>query len=177
METKFKFMKIRPFALVLLMFLSLNGFAQKERLQTAFIYQLTRLIEWCPEGKQGNFVIGVLGNDPALVTELNALQSRRVGTQQIEVKTFATVADVSQCNILFVPDNQFGNINAVNAKVKGFCTLILSDRVGSANQGAGVSIVFNEAHSKLEFEIHRNFMQRNSFSVNDQLYSLATKVY
>jgi len=44
----------KPLALVLMLMLSINANAQKEKLQTALIYQLTRLVEWCPEGKQGN---------------------------------------------------------------------------------------------------------------------------
>jgi hypothetical protein len=161
-------MKTKKIVLTLAAFLVLASTstrvnAQQERLQTAFIYQLTRLIEWCPQGKEGNFVIVVLGNAPALVTELNALNGRRVGSQQIEVKAISSPAEITKANI--------------SSKISGFCTLVVSNSPGSASKGAGVSIVYNDRLSKLEFEINKGFMQSNSLTVNDQLYKLASKVY
>jgi len=177
MRTITKF--IKPLALVFVLLVSINVNAQKEKLQTAFIYQLTRLVEWCPDGKNGNFVIGVVGNEPAILAELLALQVRRVGAQQIEVKSFPTIADISKANILFVTEAQFDNIEQIAAVNTGTCTLIVSDKYGSAKRGAGagVSLFYNSRVGKLEFEINRGYMRDKSFNVNDQLYNLATNVY
>ncbi len=177
MKTKTFTSLLSVFAMVFFLSLSINANAQKEKLQTAFLYQLTRLIEWCPEGKQGNFVIGVLGNDPALMAELKALTARRVGTQQIELKSFASANDITNANVVFVPNSQFGNIGAVASKTSGFCTLIVAEQSGAANKGAGVSIVYNERQSKLEFEINKGYMQTKSLNVSNQLYNLAATVY
>jgi hypothetical protein len=168
---------LKPFVIIVIMMFSLNANAQKERLQTAFVYQLTRLIEWCPDGKQGNFVIAIIGSEPALLNELLALQVRRVGTQQIEIKTFPAIADITKANILFVPDAQFGNVDQISGLVSGTCTLIVSEREGSARRGAGVSLVYNTRIGKIEFEINRGYMREKSLNVNDQLYNLATNIY
>jgi hypothetical protein len=177
METKSIFSKLKPFAIVFLLFFSLSASAQKEKLQTALIYQLTRLVEWCPDGKQGDFVIGVVGNDPAFMAEIKLLQSRRVGTQEINIKSFATVGDITKSNILFVTDSEYDNLKTIASATDGFCSLIVSDRSGGANRGAGVSIVYNERAGKLEFEINRNYMRRNSLNVSDQLYNIASTIY
>lgn len=177
MRTRIFISRLSAIIMVFLLFLSIDANAQKEKLQTAFIYQVTRLIEWCPEGKEGNFIIGVVGNEPALITELNALSARRVGSQQIEVKTFSSVGAITKANILFVPDSQFDNIGAIASKASGFCTLIVAEQSSAANKGAGISLVYNTRQSKLEFEINRSYMRRNSFNVNEQLYSLATSIY
>ncbi len=179
METKKNFTHrlLKVLTLLVILTVSINANAQKERLQTAFIYQLTRLIEWCPEGKQGSFVIAVLGSEQGLITELQALNGRSVGSQKIEIKSFSSVSDISSTNILFVPDSQFDNVRQITNNLKGGCTLIVSDRSGAAGLGAGVSLVFNQSASKLEFEINRGYMRRNSLNVNDQLYNLASKVY
>ena len=160
-----------------LLILSINVSAQKEKLQTAFIYQLTRLIEWCPEGKEGNFVIGVLGNEPTLMAELTALTVRRVGNQQIEIKTFAGISNIEAVNIIFVSNAHFDDIKEVSVKVGNHCTLIVSERTGGANKGAGVSIIYNEKLAKLELEINKGYMKRKALNVNDQLYSVASTVY
>lgn len=176
MKTKTLFFRFSALLAFFLLF-GLSTFAQKERLQTAFIFQLTRLIEWCPDGKQGNFVIGVLGNEPTLMAELAALKSRRVGTQEIEIVTFNSIDAITRTNIIFVPENQFDNLSAITSKLSGTCSLIVTDRMGGANRGAGVSIPFNDRQGKLEFEINRGFMRRNSLSVSDQLYNIASNVY
>lgn len=160
-----------------LLILSINVSAQKEKLQTAFIYQLTRLIEWCPEGKEGNFVIGVLGNEPTLMAELTALTARKVGNQQIEIKAFANISNIEPTNILFVSNAHFDSMKDVAAKIGNHCTLIVSERTGGANKGAGVSIIYNEKLAKLELEINKGYMKRTSLNVNDQLYSVASTVY
>lgn len=169
----------KPLALVLMLMLSINANAQKEKLQTALIYQLTRLVEWCPEGKQGNFVVAIVGNEPALLNELLALQVRRVGTQQIEVKSFVSIGDITKANILFIPESMFDNVEEITAKAGGECTMLISDKVGAARRGAGadVSLVYNTRVSKLELEINRGNMRSKGFSVNDQLYNLATNIY
>ena len=173
------FSLLKPIALMLMLTLSINASAQKEKLQTALVYQLTRLIEWCPEGKQGDFVIAVVGNEPELLQQMLALQVRRVGAQKIEVKSFATVNDIAKANILFVPESQFDNISQINSKVAGSCTLIVSDKDGSARSGEGadISVWFNFRVSKLELKINRGNMKDKCFNVNSQLYSLATDTY
>lgn len=178
---KTRFISCRSFrkliTLLLLLFASFNLQAQKEKLQTAFIYQLTRLVEWCPAGKEGNFVIGVLGNAPDLLTELNALQSRRVGNQGIEIKSFASAGSITSCNILFVPESSFDGIKEIASAVSSHCTLIISDRAGAAIRGAGITLTYVEKIGKIEFEINRSYMSRNSLNVSSQLFSLAASVY
>ena len=173
------FIIVKPLVLLTVMLLSITVNAQKEKMQTAFIYQLTRLIEWCPEGKEGNFVVALVGDEPELLSQLLALQVRRVGSQQIEVKSYPNVNAVGKANILFVPKSQLGVVDQIAKKAGGACTLIVSDEEAAARNGAGagVSLVFNVREGKLEFYINRSYMSDRSFNVNRQLYDLATRVY
>ncbi len=168
---------IKLAAFVVILMTSINSYAQKAKLQTAFIYQITQLIEWCPDGKEGNFTIGVLGNEGELMSELNALNNRRVGTQQVEVINIADLSGLSKTNILFVPQSQFNNIDQVTSRVSGFCTLIISDRPDSVTRGAGISIVYDERHGRLVLEINTRYMRANSLNVNRRLIDLASNVH
>lgn len=179
MKTYF-FLRQTAFKALVLTGLIMSGFtasAQREKLQTAFVYQLTRLIEWCPDGKTGNFVIGVVGDYPLLVTELSALQSRRVGEQTIEVKSFTSIDAATKSNILFIPSARATDIKAAAAKIGSDCTLIISDQEGGVDLGAGVSIIFIPETSKIQYEINKRYMSKYSLNVNDQLYKLASKIY
>lgn len=169
----------KPLLIVFVLLISVSANAQKEKLQTAFIYQLTRLVEWCPEGKEGAFVIGIVGYEPTLFAELQTLQYRKVGGQPVEVKLYPTLSDIGKSNILFVPDSEFDKIDQIASKATGACSLIVSDRYGAARRGvgAGVTLYYNTSMGKIEFEINKKYMKDKSLSVNDQLYSLATNVY
>jgi hypothetical protein len=163
--------------IVLLIALSVDVNGQKERIQTAFIYQMTQLIEWCPDGKEGNFVIGIIGDVPDLYQEMIGLNNRRVGTQQIEVSPIRDISEISRTNILIVPDEQFDNINEIASHVSDFCTLIISDRRGSATRGAGIAMVYDERQSGILLDINQRYMRTNSLTVNRRLLDLATNLY
>lgn len=151
--------------------------AQKEKLQTAFIFQITRMIEWCPEGKEGNFIVAVAGNAPKLVQELSALNGRRLGGQIMEIKQFNTIDEIEKSNIIFVPDSEYSNIAQIEKKTEGTCALVITEVPGGANRNAGISIAYNSMESKLELEINRRYMRQKSFVVNNHLYNLASKTY
>ena len=179
MKNNKHFIIVRPLIVLTILLLSITANAQKEKLQTAFIYQLTRLVEWCPEGKEGNFVIAVVGNDPELSNQLLALQVRRVGNQKVEIRSYPDASKVGKANILFVTNDQFDNVNKIAENAGGACTLIISDFEAAAKKdaGAGVSLVYNVRAEKIEFYINRNYMKDKSFNVNSQLYDLASRVY
>ncbi|OQX73103.1 MAG: hypothetical protein B6D64_14350, partial [Bacteroidetes bacterium 4484_276] len=84
--------------------------AQNEKLQTVFIYNFTKHIEWPPEYSSGDFVIGVLGNSP-IIEEIEKLaKSRKIGNQKIVVNKYRTIDDIGQCNIIFIPKSKSGEI-------------------------------------------------------------------
>ena len=103
--------------------------AQKERIQSAYIYQFTKLIKWCPAYVSGDFVIGVLGSSP-ITTELNELKGKAVASQTIVIKTFASVSEIEKCHIIFIPIGVSGKLSAVNAKIKRNCTLVVTEKAG-----------------------------------------------
>jgi hypothetical protein len=111
------------------------------------------------------------------MAELSALNGRKVVAQTIEVRTFASTGDITNCNVLVIPSNKSGDLGAANAKVGSNCTLIISDKSGAASQGAGVSFVFLNDESKIQYEISRGYMGKHSLNVNEQLYKLAKNVY
>lgn len=146
-----------------------------EKIQTAIIFQLTRLIDWCPNGKQGNFTIGLLGEETKLLNELNALQGRKVSDQPIVVKTITNLSDAGKINILFVPRSRAEEIPGLISAIGSTCTLVVADKPGAASQGAAISFV--EVNGKVHFEINRSYAERHSLSVNNKLLELAMNVY
>ena len=92
-----------------------NVFAQSEKFQALFIYNFTKYIEW-PTNNNQEFVIGVLGND-IIMNELKKVASnKKVGNQNIIVKTFTNKEEVATCNIVYIPSNKSNKLNEIIAK-------------------------------------------------------------
>ncbi len=95
--------------------------AQVPKLQSIFIYNFTKYIEWPASYTSGNFIIGVLGQSP-LTKELNNLsKTKKVLNQPIVI-------------------NKFKNIS----------TLIITEKKGMAKQGAGINFVIVNNKQKFE---------------------------
>jgi len=151
-----------------------NMVAQKERIQSAYIYQFTKLIKWCPAYVSGDFVIGVLGNSP-IVAELNGLKGKAVANQTIVIKTFASVPEIEKCNIIFIPLDKSGKLSAVKSKIKSNCTLVITEKFGLIQDGAAVNFI--ESAGKTVFEINKTALQNHSLVASNKLLTLAKTVY
>src|SRR5262249_22257178 len=123
------------FSLVLL---GLNANAQVNyKIHSLFVYKFTQYIEW--PSKNGDFIIGVVGNSP-ITSELEAIAaSKKVDTRNIVVKKLSASSDLSTCHMVFVSEGQSSSLAAISAKLQGKPTLIVSETGGGAKKGAGIN--------------------------------------
>lgn len=158
---------------VLLSISSLANYAQIAKMQSAFLFQFTRYIEWCSKGASGNFIIAILGRGTALEKELSALYGRNVGNQTIKIQVFSSPADITNCDILFIPRENNGSLAVALDKLHANCALVVTEESGTINKGAGIS--FEESGGKLNFEINKTLLIKNGMKVSDQLIKLAKR--
>lgn len=160
--------------LCLWLLISPSIMAQEAKLKAAFLYQFTRLLEWCPDGKSGDFIIALVGKDDEMSRELGALEGRKVGAQSIKVMRFASVGDITRCNMLLVPGNLSGQLGSIVSKTASLgCVLVVSDKAGGINSGAGISFV--SSGGKLNFEVNTKALNERNIKTSQQLLKLAQK--
>ncbi len=161
--------------LLLLFFIKVEfASAQNEKFKALFLYNFTKYIDWPASYKQGNFVIGVLGNSP-IVDELNIVSSKKqVGGQSIVIKKFANPAQLDRCHVLFIPSYKSGSLRAVLANLQGKNTLVVTDGNNLVQQGAGINFV--ETGGKQGFEIKKQNVESKGLKVSGSLLSLGTVV-
>lgn len=167
---------MKKISLIIALFLSISicSNAQVPKLQSIFIYNFTKYIEWPTSYNTGNFVIGVLGQSP-LIKELTTLsKSKKVGNQPIVITKFHNVEEISKCNILFVPINKSSQLNNVVNKLKGKSTLIITEKKGMAKQGAGINFVIID--NKQKFELNKTNISKYNLKVSASLINLAILV-
>jgi hypothetical protein len=143
------------------------------KIKAIYIYNFTKYIEWPDSYKQGNFVVGVMGNNISLLNELNKMAaSKTVGNQHIEVKSMTT-PDAS-CHILYVLSDYSSQLNEVIEKMKSKSTLIITDKAGLAAKGAGINFVIQE--NKQKIELNKANIERYKLKVASSLVELAIQV-
>ncbi len=145
--------------------------AQSEKLQTVFIYNFTKHIEWPPDYSSGDFVIGVLGNSAIIQEMENLAESRKIGNQKIVVKKYRTIDDIGLCNIIFIPKNKSGEIGNVLSKVKKYSTLIITEKEGLTAAGAAINFVVK--NNKQKFELKKSNATKYGLKVSSDLERLA----
>jgi hypothetical protein len=142
------------------------------KIHSLFVYKFTQYIEW--PSKDGDFVIGVIGNSPILA-ELEAIAAtKKVDTRTIVVKKLSASADLSACQMVFISENQSSSLGAITAKLAGKPTLIVSETNGGAKKGAGINFVIID--DKMKFELNKAAVEKQGLKVSGDLTKLAIVV-
>lgn len=146
-------------------------FAQNtDRYKALFIYNFTRYIEW-PSNGSSEFVIGILNKLP-LYTELVTIADKKnIGSQTITIKKFSSINEVSQCNILFIGSDASSQVASISAMMQSKNTLIITERPGLINKGAGINFVLEDG--KQRFELSKSNMEKTGLKIDTQLLEMA----
>ena len=143
------------------------------KIKAIYIYNFTKYIEWPDNYKQGNFVIGVMGNNLSLINELNKMAaSKTVGAQKLEIKNITSADAV--CHIIYLLSTNSAQLAEVVDKIKNKSTLIITDRAGLATKGAGINFVIQE--NKQKIELNKSNIEKYKLKVASSLVELAIQV-
>jgi hypothetical protein len=170
-----RFIKLVVVFTVILMSLGIRAADDTpSKIKATFIYNFTKYIEWPPSYKQGNFVIGIVGTTP-LFKDLSAMAAtKKAGAQPFEIQSYPNVNAISKCHLLFVASDNAANIKEITSKVKGYSTLIVSERPGCAKLGAAINFVIQE--NKQRFELNKANAEKYNLKIGSSLAGLAILV-
>jgi len=170
---------VKKNAIILVSLLILNsgfkvGIDTNSKMKAIFIMNFTKLIEWPQPYREGNFIVGVIGDSP-LYSELTKMaKTKKVANQSLQIKKFNTINDIDKCHILYVSQNKSGDMGAVIAKVKFYNTLIITEKQGLVERGAGINFVIKNNRQK--FELNKKNVEKYKLKVSSNLEALAFTV-
>lgn len=170
---------MKKIAIILVSLLILNsgfkvGVDTNSKMKAIFIMNFTKLIEWPQPYREGNFVVGVVGESP-LYTELTKMaKTKKVANQSLQIKKFSSINDINKCHILYVSQNKSGDINSVVNKVKPHNTLIITEKQGLVEKGAGINFIVKDNRQK--FELNKKNVEKYKLKVSSNLEALAFTV-
>jgi YfiR/HmsC-like len=140
-----------------------------------YIYNFTKYIEWPENYKGGNFVVGVLGTNVALMNELNKMATTKtVGVQKFEIKNIASVSEASKCHIVYILTDNSAQLSDVLGKVKDKSALIVTDKNGLAAKGAAINFVIEG--NKQKIELNRTNLEKYKLKVASTLVEMSVQV-
>jgi hypothetical protein len=144
------------------------------KMKAIFIMNFTKLIEWPASYREGNFVVGVVGESP-LFNELSKMATtKKVANQSLQIKKYSSFADIDDCHILYVSQGKSDGIADILKKVKSNSTLIVTEEQGLVDKGAGINFIIKDNRQK--FELNKKNVEKYKLKVSSNLEALAFTV-
>jgi hypothetical protein len=146
--------------------------AEEYNLKAAFIFNFTKFIEWEPTDSDEVFIIGIVG--PSMIREslTEIAKTKTINNKKIIILEFNNPDEITFCNILFISQKSPFDLNFIlENKSIARNTLIVTERNGSALQGACINFVI--LNNKLKFETNINAINSRGLKASSQLLKLA----
>jgi hypothetical protein len=143
--------------------------------KAAFLYSFGRYMQWPAasfQATQGNFVIGVLGEDPFGGTLDQLARIKQVQGRRLAIERFPTLDARKPCQVLFVPrttseEQQQAAIRAF----RGQAVLVVGETPGFAERGGTVNFYLDQ--DTVRFELNLIAARQQGLSVDAKLQNLA----
>jgi hypothetical protein len=127
------------FILAVIFFAGTSSVFAQERSESEvysmMMFNFTRYVQWPDSNQPGEFVIGVVGNNEILTTLSTWYSGKPRGTKTYVIKKFNSAADVTDCQVVFIDKSKSSEFEAINNKVKGKGTLIITDKKRPGREG------------------------------------------
>jgi len=162
--------------IVAILLISGNAFAQSaerpiHEVYSMMVFNFTRYVQWPDQASAGEFVIGVVGNSDVFNTLNGWYGGKARGTKTYVIKKFNSAADVTDCHVVYIDKSKSSEFEAINNKVNGKGTLVITDKNGLGEKGS--SINFKTVDNKLKFELNQKAIETENLKVSGSLSSMA----
>lgn len=151
-----------------------NAVAQDRPIHEVYsmmMFNFVKYVQWPDHTSSGEFVIGVVGNGDVYNT-LNAWYGGKPrGGKTYVIKKYSSAAEVAACDVIFIDKSKSGEFEAINNKVKGKGTLVITDKAGLAEKGSAIN--FRTIDNKLKFELNQKVVEASNLKVSSALTSMA----
>jgi hypothetical protein len=135
------------------------------------VFNFVKYVQWPDHDKSGEFVIAVIGNDEIYNTLNTWYGGKAKGSKTYVIKKFKNAAEMTDCQVVFIDKGKSSEFDAINAKVKGKGTLVVTDRNGLGAKGSCIN--FKTVDEKLRFELNQQAIEASNLKVSSALTSMA----
>lgn len=139
-----------------------------------YITNFAKYVIWPSDIMSEKIIITVLGNDP-VINELNNIASIILnGNKKIIVRQTEKYNNIDTTHILFIPEHKSKLAREIIDFFKGKPVLIVTNKTGLAEMGAGINI--HSVYWKLRYEINTSSLKTNKLKADSVLFRLGKEV-
>jgi YfiR/HmsC-like len=135
---------------------ALAGPASEYQVKAVFLFNFSQFVSWPAaafSSAGAPLVIGVLGDDP-FGGELDAVVAgEHVGGRALIVRRYHDVAEVKDCQILFIDRSEAPRLRAIVEALRGRSILTVSDIDGAASGGVMIDLVLEGGHVHMRINV------------------------
>jgi YfiR/HmsC-like len=158
----------------LVMMVSSAAFSQERPLHEVYsmmVFNFVKYVQWPTNDNSKEFVIGVVGNSEIYNTLNTWYAGKAKGSKTYVIKKFNNASEVTDCQVIFIDKSKSGEFDAVNNKVRGKGTLVVTDRAGLGSRGSCIN--FKTVDERLRFELNQQAIEASNLKVAGSLTSMA----
>ena len=126
------------------------------QLKAVFLFNFAQFVEWPPAAlprENAPFVIGVLGKDPFGADLDDVVRAETVNGHPLAVVRYHDVAEVRDCQILFIAASELRQLEGILAALSGRGILTVTDADGSAVRGVMIGLVRQDNRIRLRIDL------------------------
>ncbi|WHZ07963.1 MAG: hypothetical protein OJF59_001716 [Cytophagales bacterium] len=135
------------------------------------VFNFTKYIQWPDGEKEGEFVIGVIGENETFNSFKNLYGGKTKANKKFLIKYFNNASEISDCHVLFIDHSKSNEFEKANTMLHGKPTLIVTDHKGYAEKGSAIN--FKTIDNKLRFEINQQIITTSKLKISSTLTSMA----
>jgi hypothetical protein len=121
------------------------------------VFNFVKYVQWPANDNSKEFVIGVVGNNDIYNTLTTWYGGKAKGSKTYVIKKFKNADEMTDCQVVFIDRTKSNEFEAVNNKVKGKNTLVVTDRNGLGSKGSCIN--FKTVDEKLRFELNQQAIE------------------
>lgn len=173
---------MKTIKLVVLLFSMVALVAAKEsneqrpmhEIHSMMLYNFMKYVNWPASVTSGDFVIGVLGDKEVHDTLIKWYGTKSKGSQKIVIKQFNSVAEITDCHVIYIGTRSSRDFVEVKGKLSGKHTLTITDKAGLGKKGSCIN--FTTVGGKLKFELNQSSLESSNLKVSSQLAGMAIMI-
>lgn len=161
--------------LAVLLFLPIIAEGQVAKYKAVFSLNFIRYIGWPDAAREGDFVIGVLGDRDIARRIEDQSAGKKFGFQNVVVKQFRSADEVADCQVLYVSSsaNFSRHADAIKQKI-GKNSLIITESEGATKKGSMINFVIRD--EVLKFEIHKQNAGNSGLQISSRLENMSSAI-
>jgi hypothetical protein len=141
------------------------------QVKAAFLFNFLKFVEWPGAPTDSSWVIGILGRDPFGGVLEQTVRGKTVNGRPVEVRRYARLADVKECNILFIGRADFERIVTPTLPfLQQPGLLTVGEAPGFLKSGGIINFYLQE--NRVHFEIQPSAAHSAGLHVSAQLLKL-----